>query len=125
MHDPFEPRLSIAYGLPNSWVEARRRLTLIGECLDGVARRRLEAVGALSGWRCLDVGAGGGSVAALLAELVGPTGTVVATDIDTRFLEEPTGDGLEVWQHDITADPLPEGAFDLVHTRSLLLHLPA
>jgi SAM-dependent methyltransferase len=113
------------YGLPNSWADARRRLALIGDCLDGTARRRLGAVGSLTGWSCLEVGGGGGSVAALLAELVGPTGTVTATDIDTRFLDERRSDVVSVWRHDITTDPLPRDTFDLVHTRSLLMHLPA
>lgn len=112
------------YGLPNSWVDARRRLALIGECLDGILRRRLQPFGAMTGWCCLEVGGGGGSVAALLAELVGPTGSVVATDIDTRFLEERKGDTVDVWRHDITTDPLPEQTFDLIHTRSVLMHLP-
>ena len=38
-----------------------------------------------AGWRCLDVRAGSGSVATLLAHRVGPSGTVVAADIDLRF----------------------------------------
>jgi SAM-dependent methyltransferase len=112
------------YGLPNSWADARRRLALIGECLDGLTSRRLDRLGITSGWCCLEVGGGGGSVATLLAERVGATGTVVATDIDTRFLEERQSDNLEVRQHDITADPLPDSSFDLVHTRSVLMHLP-
>ena len=39
------------------------------------------------GWRCLEIGAGRGSMATWLAERVGPAGQVVATDIDTRYLE--------------------------------------
>jgi SAM-dependent methyltransferase len=113
-----------SYGLPNSWVDARRRLTLIGECLDSVTGRRLDRLGITSGWCCLEVGGGGGSVAALMAERVGATGRVLATDIDTRFLEARRSDNLEVRQHDITTDPLPDASFDLVHTRSLLMHLP-
>jgi len=48
----------------------------------------------------------------------------LATDIDPRFLETVKHSKVEVRQHDITTDPLPEAAFDLVHTRLVLLHLP-
>lgn len=116
--------MTATYGLANSWGEAARRLDLIGECLDPATRRRVEALGLRPGWRCLDVGAGGGSVAGWLASRVGPDGRVVATDIDTRFLERRRAGNLDVWQHDIRNDPLPERAFDLIHTRSVLIHLP-
>jgi SAM-dependent methyltransferase len=56
-----------------------------------------------------------------LAERVGPTGQVLATDIDPHFMESLTGTNLVVRHHDITTDPLPEARFDLVHTR-LVLH---
>ena len=114
----------LRYGLANSWTDAGRRLALIGECLDPCTRRRIGALGPEPGWHCLDVGAGGGSVAAWLAGRVAPPGRVVATDIDTRFLEALAVPGLEVWSHDVAREPLPEGAFDLIHTRSLLIHLP-
>lgn len=111
------------YGLANSWTDAGRRLALIGECLDPCTRRRIDALGLGPGWRCLDVGAGGGSVATWLATRVGPGGRVVATDIDTRFVDELDVPNLEVWCHDITREALPERTFDLVHTRSVLIHL--
>src|SRR5262249_20305982 len=38
------------------------------------------------GWRCLEVGAGRGSMAVWLAEQVGANGHVVATDIDVTYL---------------------------------------
>jgi ubiquinone/menaquinone biosynthesis C-methylase UbiE len=37
------------------------------------------------GWRCLEVGAGRGSMAVWLAQRVGPSGHVVATDVDVGF----------------------------------------
>jgi SAM-dependent methyltransferase len=70
------------------------------------------------------VGAGGGSIAEWLCRCVGPTGRVVATDIDTRFLEVLQMPNLEVRRHNVVTDPLPEAAFDLVHTRAVLIHLP-
>jgi SAM-dependent methyltransferase len=48
----------------------------------------------------------------------------MATDIDPRFLRDIEEPNLEVQRHDITVEDLPEGQFDLVHTRWLLHHLP-
>ena len=53
---------------------------------------------------------------------VGESGRVVAADLDVRLLEE--GPNLEVLQIDLEQEDLPEAAFDFVHTRMLLLHLP-
>ena len=75
------------------------------------------------GWRCLEVGGGGGSIARWLCQQVGAQGQVVATDIDTRFLDELDLPNLEVLRHDAVNDALPEAAFDLVHARAVLCHL--
>jgi SAM-dependent methyltransferase len=48
----------------------------------------------------------------------------VATDTDTRFLENRGAAGVEVRRQDIVADPIEHGAYDLVHCRLLLEHLP-
>jgi SAM-dependent methyltransferase len=50
---------------------------------------------------------------------------VVATDLDTGFLEELDEKNLEVRRHDIVTDELEEDTFDLVHARLVLSHLPA
>jgi SAM-dependent methyltransferase len=78
------------------------------------------------GWRCLEVGAGRGSQARWLAEQVGPTGEVVATDLDTRYLERLTEPNLRVVRHDLRSDPidlLEPGSFDLVSARLVLFWL--
>jgi SAM-dependent methyltransferase len=69
---------------------------------------------------CLEVGAGTGTVASWLA---GAGARVTATDLDTQFLDGL--DGVEVLRHDVTRDPLEPGAYDLVHARMLVEHLPA
>ncbi|GAB2499763.1 AMP-binding protein [Nocardiopsis aegyptia] len=89
---------------------------------DAMTTERLSQTGVGPGWRCLEVGAGGGSVATWLARRVGPTGHVTATDIKPERI--PAVAGLEVLSHDIVRDPLPEAAFDLIHSRLVLLHLP-
>ncbi|MFY7065806.1 class I SAM-dependent methyltransferase [Nocardiopsis changdeensis] len=89
---------------------------------DPLTTRRLAQTGVGPGWRCLEVGAGGGSVAHWLADRVAPGGSVTATDVKPEHIAP--AEGLEVLRHDVVRDPLPEGAFDLVHSRLVLLHLP-
>jgi SAM-dependent methyltransferase len=73
--------------------------------------------------RCLEVGAGGGSVATWLCEQVGPTGHVVATDINIGLLKNIQHPNLETRQHDVVAGPTFEDGLDFVHARWLLHHL--
>ena len=82
------------------------------------------ATGVGPGWRCLEIGGGGGSIGQWLADCVGPEGHVLVTDIDPRFLAGFNRDNLEVRIHDVGVDPLPEAAFDLIHTRLVLVHVP-
>lgn len=100
------------------------RLAGIQAAFDPGTRHHLERIGVGPGWRCLEVGAGAGSVARWLCERVGRTGHVLATDINPALVEGLALDNLEVRRHDILNDELPEGAFDLVHSRLVLEHLP-
>ena len=100
------------------------RLRLLEGIFDPMTIRHLEMIGASEGWNCLEVGAGAGSVAQWLSTRVGPTGKVVATDIDTRFLRRVSVPNLEIRQHDILKDDLETGQYDLVHCRAVLMHLP-
>jgi SAM-dependent methyltransferase len=103
----------------------RVRLAGLEWALDAGTREHLARLGAGPGARCLEIGAGSGSVAFWLAERVAPGGVVVATDLETDFLEsEARGyPSLEVVRHDITAEDPPTG-FDLVHARYLVEWLP-
>jgi SAM-dependent methyltransferase len=103
--------------------DQRARLKAAEDLSDEGTVRILERVGAAMGWRCLEVGAGDGSIARWLAERVAPNGHVVATDINTRDLDAGTNAVLEVRQHEIVNDVLEESSFDLVHARLLLEHL--
>lgn len=92
--------------------------------LDAATFGMLTPIGIQSGWRCLDVGAGGGSVARWLADQVGPDGEVLAVDLDTAQLHSQPG--VDPVAHDIN-DGLPghlAGPYDLIHTRLTLMHLP-
>jgi SAM-dependent methyltransferase len=114
------------YAFPNAWELAQRRLELLEACHDPSSFRRAERLGVGgSGWRCLDVGAGHGSFARWLAGRVGEGGSVVAADLDVRLLERIEMPRLEVRRMDVVRDPLEQGAFDFVHTRLLLIHLPS
>lgn len=62
------------------------RLLLIEKVFDPASRRRILTTGLTTGWRCLEVGAGAGSIVHWLAEVVGESGKVVAVDLDTRFI---------------------------------------
>lgn len=59
---------------------------------DDVYRRPLltaiERLGLGPGWKCADVGAGGGDVSVALGKIVGPSGRVFAIDIDPKRRDE-------------------------------------
>jgi SAM-dependent methyltransferase len=112
------------YVLDTSDELEQERLALQAELWDPFTCSFLHKTGVDAGWRCLDVGGGAGSVASWLHQRVGAGGSVVVTDIETRWLEPLAGPNLEVRRHDIVADPLEPEAYDLVHARLVLMHLP-
>ncbi|MGI8882328.1 MAG: methyltransferase domain-containing protein [Jatrophihabitans sp.] len=112
------------YLLDPAWHAERDRLNSLSQLYDPATVRLSTALGLRPGWRCLDVGAGTGSVAELFAAKVGPTGSVLAVDTDTRFLEPIATEILQVRRLDVTSERLPAQQFDLVHARLLLEHLP-
>lgn len=109
------------YIFDNAQPGEHQRLLAMQDSYDPGTKRILKSRNIGQGWHCLEVGAGAGSIALWLAEHVSIDGRVVATDIDTTFLDDLTKPvNLEIWRHDIVVDPLPEGEFDLVHVRLLL-----
>jgi len=116
--------VNVVYALDNAAREASARFSALAAMYDPATIRHLEDRGLTSGWHCLEIGGGGGSIAAWLASRVGSAGRVLVTDIDPRFLESLQIPNLEVRRHDIVNDPLPEATFDLVHSRLVLMHLP-
>lgn len=99
------------------------RLLALAAAFDPASYARLSALGVGPGWRCLDVGAGPGTLAGWLAEEVGEGGQVVAVDRDSGFLTD-TGDlRVTIVEGDVTAAHFDPGRFDLVHARFLLMHL--
>lgn len=103
------------------------RLSYISDTYDQTSRNQIAARGLKANMRCLDVGAGNGSIAIwLAAQLEAVSGEVVALDRDTRLLEQQTNlpKNLTILQQDLLQDGDPIGQFDLVHARFVLMHLP-
>jgi ubiquinone/menaquinone biosynthesis C-methylase UbiE len=101
------------------------RLAVLAGNYDPSSFRLLEDCGLVSGWTCAEVGAGTGSVAAWLADALGPEASIVALDIETSHLDHlASRPNVAVRQHDIVAEPIGDSDFDLVHTRLVIEHLP-
>jgi SAM-dependent methyltransferase len=110
------------YTFDNATPEAGRQVRLLAEILDEHTIDVLTRAGVRPGWRCLDLGAGAGTITGWLAEQVGPTGSVVAVDADPRHI--PAADRVEVRTQDIATAAFGDGEFDLIHARLLAMHLP-
>jgi len=89
----------------------------------------LERLGLCEGWRCADVGAGGGDVSVALAALVGRDGRIYAVDSDPRARDEVANAAAEAGAAQVLAVTqaaedltLPE-AVDLAFCRFLLMHV--
>lgn len=87
----------------------------------------LDRLGLREGWRCVDVGAGGGDVSVALAEIVGRDGRIYAVDSDPAARDqvaELAAASAQVVAITQTGEDLllPE-AVDLAFCRFLLLHV--
>jgi SAM-dependent methyltransferase len=107
------------YAFRNAQEIQRDRLRTLESLLDPGTKRVLEPLMA-PGARCLEVGAGGGSIAAWLADR---DGDVLATDLDVTVLRELQRPNLEVRVHNLVTDELPAAEFDLIHLRLVLAWL--
>ncbi len=113
----------MTYVFSGEWRRERDRLAAIEAGEDPVTVDVLTRTGIGPGWRCAEVGAGGGSIAEWLANRVGPEGRVFATDLETRFLTTLDAGNLEVRQHDFLVDEAPGDQLDLVHARLVVEHV--
>ncbi|WP_369368424.1 trans-aconitate 2-methyltransferase [Streptomyces sp. CG4] len=113
------------YLFDNVAPETAGRFSVLEECYDPVSTYQLALTGVTSGWRCLEVGGGGGSLGDWLGAQVGPDGEVTVTDLEPRWAASRSHPAqVRLLQHDIVRDPLPGRDYDLVHARLVLLHLP-
>jgi SAM-dependent methyltransferase len=87
----------------------------------------LDRLGLREGWRCVDVGAGGGDVSVALAEVVGRDGRVYAVDSDPRARDQVAAAAAESTQvvaiTQAGEDLLLPEPVDLAFCRFLLLHV--
>lgn len=89
----------------------------------------LDRLGLREGWRCVDVGAGGGDVTIALARIVGRDGRVYAVDSDPEARDDVARAAAEAAQAQVIALTqagedltLPEQV-DLAYCRFVLLHV--
>jgi len=101
--------------------EGAQQVQHLGHTLDGHTTAVLDRLGLVPGRRCLDQGAGAGSIAGWLAERVGPDGHVTAIDKTTRHI--PAHQRITAIAGDINTLDLGTNLFDLVHARLLYMHL--
>jgi SAM-dependent methyltransferase len=109
--------------------EGKKRLDVLARVMLPPTVQLLERVALTRGMQCLDAGCGGGHVALLMAEMVGPEGQVIGTDEDGEILvlarEEAQAANLanvQFQQLDACAG-VWHNKFDLVYARFLLSHL--
>jgi SAM-dependent methyltransferase len=104
------------------------RLQLQATIIAGVTRRLIAECRIAPGMRVLDLGCGAGDVSMLLAEAIGPSGSVIAVDREPRAIEAARhrADAAGYRQVDfiIGSDQnLPvSGPFDAVFGRYVLIH---
>jgi SAM-dependent methyltransferase len=95
---------------------------LMSRLLDPMHRRHIESLAVGPGARALEVGCGNGTISAWLAGRVGPSGRVVAFDLDLSLVDV-RAPRLELRQGDIVAGPVDPGGFDFVTARAVLHHV--
>jgi len=113
----------MAYLFTHEDQKERERLAAIEATADPFTIERFESIGVQPGWHCLEIGAGGGSMTEWLCDRVGTEGRVVATDLQTKFLEAIDRPNLDVIEHNISEMDIDFGSFDLIYSRKVLEHM--
>ena len=109
--------------LPHLLPSESERLETMARAHDPDARAAIQDLNLPADARCLDLGAGRGTMAIWLAETL-PGAKVVAGDLDTRGFRDHSLPNLEVRTLDARRDELGQGVYDLIHCRALLGFLP-
>jgi SAM-dependent methyltransferase len=110
------------YSFSNASAHAADHLRALTELLDPGTTQLLKSLVDLRGKRCLEVGAGKGSIAQWMAAMVGDEGHVTAVDLDVSHIQPHPR--LTILEHDITQGVPPDGPYDVIHVRLLFNHLP-
>lgn len=105
-----------------------QRLMLQGELYRQHSQHLFTVAGIEPGMRVLDVGCGAGDVSLVIADLVGPTGSVVGVDADPAVLDVARDRTRHLSNVEFHQALLPEieldGPVDAVVGRLILIHLP-
>ena len=108
------------YRLNSASELGQQQMDCIQSIMDPPSRTFLEPV-VKPGAHCLEVGAGGGTVAGWMADQAGLNGSVVAVDLDPDHIAERPN--LAVLRHDITDGVPGDRPYDVIHARWVLMHL--
>jgi SAM-dependent methyltransferase len=111
--------------------EDLRRLLGVSDVSADMARSAFRRIGAQEGWRAIECGCGPIGGLAVMAEMVGPSGTVVGVDFSEPAVRRARSivdalrlDNVELVcgdVHDLDSTALG-GPFDLAYTRLFLMH---
>jgi SAM-dependent methyltransferase len=116
--------------LPGHSDQEIERLQLQARCLEGLTRRLINECGIKPGMRVLDIGSGVGDVGMLIAEVVGPSGSIVGVDAAERAVEASRHRAREAGLRNLefavgTDQDLDKlGQFDAAIGRFVLIHQP-
>jgi SAM-dependent methyltransferase len=109
----------------------RDRLRRQSEELAAHSATLFDRIGVTAGWNAIDLGCGPRGTLGLLADRVGPDGSVTGVELDAdnvaaarAFAADLSPAAVRVLQGDARRTGLPESSFDLVHARTLLINIP-
>jgi 2-polyprenyl-3-methyl-5-hydroxy-6-metoxy-1,4-benzoquinol methylase len=105
-----------------------KRLEMQASFFEPLSIGALQNAGIGKGMRCIDIGCGSGSVTRAMAEIVGKRGRVTGLDSDEKYVDYCKSvnkhDNVDFVIDDISKSAmLDEGAFDIVFSRFLFVHL--
>ena len=110
---------------PTDYLDIRRefsseRLHDVQAAFDPLTATRLESIGICEGWTCLIVGGGRAAMARWISSRIGPSGRVVVADADMS-LDSAKPSEFETRPDDIRTGPVDGDAYDVAHSRHLLM----
>jgi ubiquinone/menaquinone biosynthesis C-methylase UbiE len=107
-----------------------KRLRLLHEVYRPGTETLFHRVGLRGGQRVVEIGCGSGNIACWVAQQIGPRGSVMAIDVASDQIEQARQQAqrrnlrnIEFQVADAYSPRLPEGSFDLVYCRLVLMHL--
>lgn len=111
------------YLYKNDLKYAEKRLEYLEKIEDPYTYEYISKLKLKKGSVCLELGAGRGSVANRLCNIVGEKGFVYAVDTDTRFLDRYSRNQLYIINKNIEEIELNNNVYDFIHARHVLFHI--